>query len=964
MPSEDITASIKVEGTQQAVKDIQSVEKEGEKLSKQKITPQVATPASQIKATLDQLKASVTEAQKMAVAARALQDELGAALDPATAQRFVEVLAKGGTPLEEIAAKAGEIGGQLRQLSAETGTALTTMVGPARAGADEMAAGFEQAHESISRVVGDTTGQLLEMGGVAQQVSMPLAQLADSFANLVLRGEAGGGAISGLLKAAGPIAAITAVVGVATAAWEGYKRKQEEIKRQTEETTKALAQISGVTKAVDEELQKLGGAKTASFGEQLVAALAASDDKMAAVLGDANELKLSFSDLGVALAAFGAKGTGNFDALAANMQKNLGLTQDQVTQLIGALDQAPGSFELFLANIGPQFQGILSTTDLQNQALVDQLRLYFEIHKITTDEDVNKTAKTQLDRIRESTAGTEAYLEAKKNLAAQGIANPSDIVVLTETQRIMSQTVKTAEDYAKAIQDNAVAMHKWQLENRDIATELPTQWKIAKVAADKYRRGIELTGEEQQTLNALASAMGTDVRGVIGKATAAFDADTAAMKADGKAALQAAADRRKAIDQQEADNKRLVVSMEDAQAALADMGGAFNQMKDSGDALKTAFNLQNAPLDFLGRIRDIDNGMRDFAEFINDPKKGLGGKIPNIFDPNDIHAGDFLQKIKSLRDPIQQEIINAFSTGGIPAAQATAEQYVNELFAVLKGKLSKDQIRALLEVGDLNVTLKVAVDQKSKVEAEKELMILTGLQGGESPFTASINLALAAGTLSPQAAKILIERQLGKLGVEVPSTLATPDVGKAKSEADVFAVGHPVNMTSNIDMKQTSVLLARDAGQRYADDAPPIVFPSSVDTPRTPIKIPFEAVFPLAGTSGGRRPIFISDAGGTIPSGGVGLVAERRPEILNERWLATQPTFVPAGTRVTSGARTAHILRTRGTRGLRRYDAGGTVTAVPVNITINAAALGARYEIMRTVRNAAKDAARLLGTRP
>jgi hypothetical protein len=92
------------------------------------------------------------------------------------------------------------------------------------------------------------------------------------------------------------------------------------------------------------------------------------------------------------------------------------------------------------------------------------------------------------------------------------------------------------------------------------------------------------------------------------------------------------------------------------------------------------------------------------------------------------------------------------------------------------------------------------------------------------------------------------------------------------------------------------------------------------------------------------------DAGGVTGPGG-GIVAERRPEIVNGRYLVTQPTVVPPGTRVTSGARTARILHTRGARGLRRHDSGGGVpssSVTNVNLHLPAGANGA--DVVRQVK--------------
>ena len=88
------------------------------------------------------------------------------------------------------------------------------------------------------------------------------------------------------------------------------------------------------------------------------------------------------------------------------------------------------------------------------------------------------------------------------------------------------------------------------------------------------------------------------------------------------------------------------------------------------------------------------------------------------------------------------------------------------------------------------------------------------------------------------------------------------------------------------DPDRNSVINARNAGQRFANQMTPIQL-------KTALTIP--------GVGG----VFGLDSGGTAPPGG-GLVAEKRPEILNSRYLATQPTIVPAGTRVHIGSTHGH----------------------------------------------------------
>lgn len=105
------------------------------------------------------------------------------------------------------------------------------------------------------------------------------------------------------------------------------------------------------------------------------------------------------------------------------------------------------------------------------------------------------------------------------------------------------------------------------------------------------------------------------------------------------------------------------------------------------------------------------------------------------------------------------------------------------------------------------------------------------------------------------------------------------------------------------------------------------------------------------------------DQGGTAPPGG-GIAAEKGPEIINDRYLAVGPTYVPPGTRVTSRKRTERILRTRGTRGLRRFDSGGVVPAGPVTINFNGVgAIGNNFDLSRTIDRGIRTRTRLIGTR-
>lgn len=385
-----------------------------------------------------------------------------------------------------------------------------------------------------------------------------------------------------------------------------------------------------------------------------------------------------------------------------------------------------------------------------------------------------------------------------------------------------------------------------------------------------------------------------------------------------------------------ADTEQAFIRFGVASADLTGFSSLFNNMARASTAMQTAFNLGNAPIEFLDDVTSIHDGMRDLVDFVSKNKVG------NIFDPNNVNAGPFLQKIQGLRAPIQAKVADAFSTGGAAGAKTTAAQYVNELFHALGGRISKGDIAALLGLDNIDATIRVAVEQNSLAEAQKLIDTLVGV-GGETPYTAEIKLALAAGDITPETAKVLAARALGQLGVDVPSKLGEPKTAEAKAAADRFAAENEIKLGSAVDAP-TNAKTIHDNAQTSMAGLGPVMIPTVFASPKE-----FE-----------RR-----DGGGTVGGAG-GIAGERRPEIIDGRYLVTGPTYVPPGTRVTSGARTARILRTRGTRGLRSFDGGGTVPAGPSNLTVNfngVGSIGNRYDLMRVMRKAQHDGKRLYGNR-
>jgi hypothetical protein len=457
--------------------------------------------------------------------------------------------------------------------------------------------------------------------------------------------------------------------------------------------------------------------------------------------------------------------------------------------------------------------------------------------------------------------------------------------------------------------------------------------------------------ETTQVINALADALGKSPSEVLAmgleKATE-IAGDMAGAQREAAAGTDEHTEAARELAQRLRDEALAVM---DVQRQVDELGGVFEGMERRSDAMSRVFDLGNAPLEALGDMRDIEQGFRDLVAHIAEQK----GRIPNIFDPNDLDAGPFLDRIAALREPIQQEITEAFAAGGAPAAIETANRYIQNLVAALGGKITPEQAAELLGLSNIPAKIQVAVDQASLEAARLTLQLLAGLPGADPIWVASVGLALDAGEISPQAVQYLVNAQLRGAGVTVPSSMDTPEVNAAMGEAQAWLARHGLAIPSSLLPPGNLGEILRRAQLTLA-----------------------QYQLHIAARVNLIPGIQNLDTGGRAGRGGALAGEGRGPEILNDRYLTTGPTVVPPGTKVTSTRRTAIILRNRGTRGLTAVEAsdrvpgglprfanGGTVPGAPANITVNVSAgvIGNSFELARTVRRAAVQAQRMLGTR-
>lgn len=302
-----------------------------------------------------------------------------------------------------------------------------------------------------------------------------------------------------------------------------------------------------------------------------------------------------------------------------------------------------------------------------------------------------------------------------------------------------------------------------------------------------------------------------------------------------------------------------------------------------------------------------------------------------------------------------------------------------------------DQIKALEDLldaaktgADLGITLEKAEEgltaavqaRKDALEATKKAVTPEDQKKAHDDYIKSLEDERDAVIDAGKAQQEYREVQAVAQGVQLSATQKVDGMNdsleemakRAGPEAQKSVYNYLIQLNEIPEEKQTAIYAAVDAGK--LDEANVLIDEASktrevalnvdVDTTDAMRKIAALGAFirqQFAGTGIGEAATIL-DAGGTAGRAG-GIAGERGPEILNDRYLVSGATYIPPGTRVTSRRRTEQILRTRGTRGLKRYDAGGVVPR-NTSVTINAAVIGSTFDVMNAVTDAVRRAERLM----
>jgi hypothetical protein len=667
--------------------------------------------------------------------------------------------------------------------------------------------------------------------------------------------------------------------------------------------------------------------------------------------------------LGVVIAAV----TGFMSAQAEEAEKAAQRTEDFGKAMAGAADDSVGLAESLRENIDPLREvnagaeilgSSWANTVNEMGRSIPLLGRMFQDTKVDAVDALDATGLSIYD-FTKAINGTEE--DRAKFIEDLGAFRDAGFITSDQFDGLVTST----KDYAKSV-DKARSAQRLMNVDLDETNALLGEIKITddpfsrfqdrwNSLMDDLRDGRADTKKTADTVNFLAEQLGLDPKEVISLALGKIgDASDEAAK------------------QMEEAKKRA----EDLADAVNNIGVQWKQMSDEVSEKSFADALDQ--FDSLSEL-DLAQVRQDTVKSFDDVKAAIGkaagevknwGKLdltPDSFEElkgMPAQFADITDAVSAMRGSMQTELKAAFDSGGVKAFSDKFDFFAGQVREQFTGLfrglgLPEDQVQRQVQaiLDDLGllpkqkeIIIKLTRDQEAKNALDLFMSDIDKIE--EAQPTVDIRARIAEGDIEGAYDELNALRiSQGKDPIVLPTDVdqfgAEKAAAMAKLRAQNYLNQHPGVVPVTVDQQGAinGTMNARNAGQRTAN-ANPIIIPVTI------------------AQSTRRFASSLFDGGGTAGSAG-GIAAERGPEILNGRYLAVQPTVVPPGTRVTSRKRTERILRHNGTRGLKRYDSGGTVTAGPstINVNVNAAVVGNRFDVARAVKRAEHDLQRLLGTR-
>jgi hypothetical protein len=559
-------------------------------------------------------------------------------------------------------------------------------------------------------------------------------------------------------------------------------------------------------------------------------------------------------------------------------------------------------------------------------------------------------------------ADTGAITEDQFKLLSEQFVRQGQIVATNavQTQAAAQNMAAGVGDITGAMQDNWAATEHtrflWAQVTKDLA-DGTVDTGNAVAAWNELRDQLGLTNDEmaeltQQKLDEEVGAIGA---AVVELGEAQREATAAALELTNSLAIQMA-------------------GFDEAAGRADALASALEGVNEASDLseFEEISNVRQPLTDLIGSIQALKDAGADLAttDFVPDTWTEVTN-MPEELEP-------VVAAFKDLREGIQSEMVEAFEHGGAAELTQWARDMRTEVVSEIEGMgLEAGEQAALIqqtlhELGltDEQINLVIATSGQDQARA-----VLDSLSSMISGFDPTLQLAITAQMQTdPLAALQMTIDELEKQGVSIPTSMT---LLVDQLEADVAGVeAEPVTLTAEAETGEAVDDLDEAADDRTAK----VIADPDTDEAQSAL----DGLMSDKSKGGARVAPVIAHAEVQVAELLLNIAARDRiadifTMLHGEGWAESvlnnvardRTADIYVQTHGTAGAsasvNSAATPSTAGVFATTAVPAPAAATAAvpvtPVNVTINAAVVGNRFDVMRTVADATRSAIRIAGRR-
>ena len=165
------------------------------------------------------------------------------------------------------------------------------------------------------------------------------------------------------------------------------------------------------------------------------------------------------------------------------------------------------------------------------------------------------------------------------------------------------------------------------------------------------------------------------------------------------------------------------IAVSGAKAEIHDLADSIGAIRS--EAVTRIFDAFNADEVDAGKIRDVSAAIAGLPKVLKEMEGAdLGDVLAGSFK-----ADSFLDAIDGIAAQTRERMAAEFAAGNGQGAKDIAEQTIRDIVDALGGKLTGDQVSALLGFDDLEAQIDVALNESKIESVKRQLAILTGVSG-------------------------------------------------------------------------------------------------------------------------------------------------------------------------------------------------------------------------------------------